>query len=147
MENTSGNLDQSAPTQTPSALQTSVTISPPTKSYASFAALIIIILGIIIFVAAPGFSRKGGDDRSQLAPTGIPDFNQAYASGDINHDGKKDTADSNFIQLNLNCKKSAPCWNQVIGKTIDGENPIYTSDLDLNHNDVIDDQDLVVVNQ
>ena len=53
--------------------------------------------------------------------------------------------DKMMIQKNLSCQNSEPCWKQVIGKTDEGDNPIYVSDLDLNHNGVIDSKDMEII--
>lgn len=67
--------------------------------------------------------------------------NPNYKATDINRDGKVDFTDRQFIDNNLGCKKQSPCWTKVIGKTMDGDNPIYASDLDLNKDNVIDKLD------
>ncbi|MFA5136482.1 MAG: dockerin type I domain-containing protein [Patescibacteria group bacterium] len=62
--------------------------------------------------------------------------------GDINHDGAVDTFDADLIQNSTPCNHVDPCWNKVVGKTRDGDNPIYTSDLDLNHDDNVNELDV-----
>ncbi len=68
-----------------------------------------------------------------------------YKKGDINRDGKIDGFDKHFIENELGCSMNSSCWNKVIGKTMDGDNPIYVSDLDLNKDGKIDNLDLELV--
>ncbi|NTU47325.1 hypothetical protein HGA88_06925 [Candidatus Roizmanbacteria bacterium] len=62
--------------------------------------------------------------------------------GDIYRDGKVSPQDIMIIKQHLGCKKTDPCWTKVIGKTHDGDNPFYGSDLDVNGDGKIDEADI-----
>lgn len=61
--------------------------------------------------------------------------------GDINRDGSADAMDAELIRSSTPCNHADACWNKVVGKTKDGDNPIYASDLDLNHDDNVNELD------
>jgi hypothetical protein len=65
--------------------------------------------------------------------------------GDINDNGIIDNTDVQIVRDHMGCKKNDLCWGDVIGKTLSGDNPIYTSDLDLNQDGIVDEQDAQVV--
>jgi hypothetical protein len=93
-------------------------------------AALVIFFGILIF-------------KKLLSPA--PTVNEAsvtYKKEDIDKDEKVDTSDEDFVIKQLNCQKSLPCWNKVIGKTLNGDNPIYTFDLDMNADGVINQLDV-----
>jgi len=68
-----------------------------------------------------------------------------WQQGDINHDGHANALDKLMIKKNFNCQKINSCWKKVIGKTNEGDNPIYVSDLDLNHDGVISNKDMAII--
>lgn len=95
---------------------------------------ISIIMSLIFFARkSPGTHTATPADSSGLVPT-VP--------GDFFRDGKVTQADIYLVQQYLSCKKGDVCWNKVVGKTHDGDNPIYTSDLDMNGDGVIDNRDI-----
>jgi hypothetical protein len=72
-------------------------------------------------------------------------YDPTTAEGDINDDGNVDYLDSQYIPTHTGCTEGDSCWSDVIDHTITGHNPIYTSDLDLNGDGVIDDSDTEVI--
>jgi hypothetical protein len=72
-------------------------------------------------------------------------YDPTMAEGDINDDGNVDFLDSQYISTHTGCSEGDSCWSDVIDHTITGHNPIYTSDLDLNGDGVIDDSDTEVI--
>jgi hypothetical protein len=107
---------------------------------------VVAIIGLGIFIFAPHApaplpavqttAPAPADSTGSLA-TGYP-------MGDINRDNKVDFADQQLIKSSIGCQKSNPCWTKVVGKTLDGDNPIYASDLDLNGDGIISAIDLTV---
>ncbi len=68
-----------------------------------------------------------------------------YKRGDINRDGRIDELDKRLVEVEMGCKNDSPCWQKVVGETMDGDNPIYVFDLDLNKDGKIDKVDLSLV--
>jgi hypothetical protein len=97
--------------------------------------LAVVALGAVayfMFFSKPSAApvpQTGG----QLSPTTL--------KGDINRDGSVDAMDAELIRSSTPCNHVDPCWNKVVGKTKDGDNPIYASDLDLNHDDNVNELD------
>jgi hypothetical protein len=67
--------------------------------------------------------------------------------GDINDDGSVTVVDVQLVRGQVGCTSESECWNTVVGKTLSGDNPIYTSDLDLDGDGSITDADAEIVNQ
>ena len=99
--------------------------------------LILVAVLALVFVL---ISSKNKSTVKTPTPTGI-----SSNIADINRDGRVDAVDKNFITSSMNCAKNASCWNKVVGKTSDGDNPIYASDLDLNHDGLVDQSDLNLI--
>jgi len=102
-------------------------------------ALVLISIGVFMFTSkgttpespkAASTEKKGG----QLSET--------KNKGDINRDGIANAEDASLIQKASPCNHVDACWNKVVGKTKDGDNPIYTSDLDLNKDDNVNEMDV-----
>lgn len=101
-------------------------------------ALVIIILlgvGVVVFFMksspqTPSTLKQGG---------GLP---ETKLKGDINRDGKINAEDADLVRKASPCNHAFECWNKVVGKTKDGDNPIYASDLDLNHDDNVNELDI-----
>lgn len=106
-----------------------------------FIGLVFVLFLLVIFIISSSFigSRLKQMD---VAPTGQT---SPYKKEDINRDGRVDNTDTEIIRENLNCQKTQPCWGKVIGKTLSGDNPIYTYDLDLNGDGVISTLDMALV--
>lgn len=105
-----------------------------------------VTISIIIAVLALSIYFVTGFLKKILSPA--PTINQStsiYKKEDINKDEKVDQADEDIVAKQINCKKIEPCWNKVIGKTLNGDNPIYVFDLDLNNDGVIDQLDTAQV--
>lgn len=60
---------------------------------------------------------------------------------DINDDGVINQTDVGIVKQNTGCAGGQPCWSRVVGKTLSGDNPIYASDLDMNGDDTISEED------
>jgi len=102
-------------------------------------ALIIIILLFFTVTASVFIYLKFFS--SNKKPSGEkPVF--TYKKGDINRDEKVDQLDFMYIRNADGCRQTDSCWNKVVGKTSDGDNPIYVSVLDLNKDGVINKKDL-----
>lgn len=101
----------------------------------------VFLLIILVIVSGLGFfffSMNKPATTTTTVPNAMTNINIL----DINRDEKVDQTDLTFITSNINCKSTDPCWNKVIGKTSDGDNPIYVFDLDLNKDNVIDQNDV-----
>lgn len=79
------------------------------------------------------------------APTATITPTPALNIADIDRSGAADEGDIQLIRPHLNCEKSQPCWNTTIGKTKDGDNPLYVFDLDLNKDGTITQADIDLV--
>ncbi len=84
---------------------------------------IIFYLIVIKFILSPKQNTNHINSTSQ----------SHYNKLDINRDGKVNYTDVQIINNSVGCKSIDPCWHKVVGKTLDGDNPIYNSDLDLNN--------------
>lgn len=101
-------------------------------------ALVIVILlgvGITVFFLksspqTPSTKKQGGE------------LSETKLKGDINRDEKIDSEDADLVRKASPCNHAFACWNKVVGKTKDGDNPIYASDLDLNHDDNVNELDI-----
>jgi len=104
--------------------------------------VITIAFLLILLVAFVGIS---GSRLLRPSPTMYLTPTPPVHPGDIDRSGTVDSVDGEYVRSNLGCRSSNPCWQKVIGKTKDGDNPIYTSDVDLNKNGIIDQADLDMV--
>ncbi len=96
----------------------------------------VVVLGVLGYLGS--FLLRSATS-TKVAPT--PAVNYA----DIDRSGTVDAEDAQLVRSHLNCEKSQPCWNTTIGKTKDGDNPLYVFDLDLNKDGKVDDADLGMV--
>jgi hypothetical protein len=104
-----------------------------------------LIIGIVIAVVLLGAGYYGMKILLRPAPMTGTATHFTNAAGDIDRSGIVDGADQALVQMGMGCTKSQTCWSKVIGKTKDGDNPIYILDTDLNHDGVIDQTDLDLV--
>ncbi|OGK62627.1 hypothetical protein A2334_03355 [Candidatus Roizmanbacteria bacterium RIFOXYB2_FULL_38_10] len=106
-------------------------------------AVIIVLTLIVILAIGIGFFflMKSPSNNASSTTNGKGDLSQTSLKGDINRDGAVDAEDADLIRKASPCNHVDPCWNKVVGKTKDGDNPIYASDLDLNHDDNINELD------
>ena len=82
---------------------------------------------------------------SKTTDTTKSDFaNTSGIGGDINDDGMVTSADIDMMSRASGCVSADPCWNEVVGKTLSGDNPIYTMDMDLNKDNAIDEADIAI---
>jgi hypothetical protein len=106
-------------------------------------------VGVIVAVVVGLAILVGGYFAVQVllrpAPTGKTGTSFTNAVGDIDRSGTVDESDKSLVRGQSGCLKTQPCWNQTVGKTKDGDNPIYVSDLDLNKDGFVDQQDLDLV--
>ncbi len=101
--------------------------------------VLVLILGAAVFFIFKKIALT--------SPQSTPSNNEERSAEDINWDNKVDYLDVNLVKSVLGCKKTDPCWNKVIGKTVTGDNPIYSSDSDLNKDGVIDDKDVSLLGE
>jgi len=109
-----------------------------------------LVITTIIAVIGGGFLlffKFNGQLKPDHSPTqssqNLPSSPE-WQKGDINHDGRVNAIDKLIIKKSFNCRNSDPCWQRVVGKTDEGDNPIYTADLDLNNDGIINTQDLEI---
>ena len=98
--------------------------------------VVAIILGIGGYV---GMQMMKPIPPPSLAPT------PAINSADIDRSGAADEEDKILVRGQLGCMKDQPCWNKTVGKTKDGDNPLYTFDLDLDKDGAITQKDVDTV--
>lgn len=67
------------------------------------------------------------------------------AASDIDRSGTTDESDRQLVQSHVGCTSTLPCWSMVVGKTKDGDNPIYTSDLDMDKDGSITTNDVAQI--
>ena len=102
------------------------------------ASVIVILFGVsgVFFLKSlprsPSTQKQGGPSETKF-------------KGDINRDGKIDAGDADLVRKASPCNHAFACWNKVVGKTKDGDNPIYASDLDLNHDDNVNELDISAI--
>lgn len=98
--------------------------------------VVVVILGLVGFI---GSQLMKSTPQATVAPTA------SLNKGDIDRSGAADEGDRMMIQAHVNCLKTEPCWNTTIGKTKDGDNPLYVFDLDLNQDGSITQADTDLV--
>ena len=118
------------------------------KKQGSASAIVILlvfmfILGVVVLFAFTTLFKRNETASQPKQQTGLA----TAMPGDFFRDGKVTQADITVVRTNMNCKKTDTCWNKVIGKTHDGDNPLYTSDLDTNQNGIIDEGDIPTLSQ
>jgi hypothetical protein len=100
------------------------------------ALLIVVILGVLGYFGSFLFRTAPA---TKIVPT------PAVNIGDIDRSGAADEGDMSMIRKEVGCMNSQPCWNKTIGKTKDGDNPLYVFDLDLNKDSSITQADIDLV--
>jgi len=107
--------------------------------------LVIGLVLVFLVLGAGGvflfFTKQPASPNPALSP--VPTISRA--KGDIDRSGVADEMDKTLVRSQLGCRKEDPCWQKTVSKTKDGDNPLYTFDLDLNGDGVIDDKDLALV--
>lgn len=98
--------------------------------------LVIVIIAIVGFVGAR---------LMKTTPTATIQPTVSQNKGDIDRSGAADEEDKRLVRASLDCLKSQPCWNTTIGKTKDGDNPLYVFDLDLDGDGTITQADIDLV--
>jgi len=98
--------------------------------------VILVLLGIVGYI---GFKFIKTTPTATVSPT--PLANKV----DINRSGVADEEDRIMVRKQVGCLKDQPCWNATVGKTKDGDNPLYVFDLDLNQDGSITQADVDLV--
>jgi len=96
----------------------------------------VVILGVIGYFASQLMKTT---PTATVAPT--PSANK----GDIDRSGAADEEDKMMVRKQMGCLKDQPCWNTTVGKTKDGDNPLYVFDLDLDQDGNITQADIDLV--
>lgn len=104
-----------------------------------------MIVGVLVIVLILGILGYVGSFLLRTAPTTKITPTPAANIGDIDRSGVVDDEDRMMIQKQIGCIKDKPCWNTTIGKTKDGDNPLYVFDLDLNKDGSITQVDIDLV--
>lgn len=107
----------------------------------SIGLIVGIVVGLVLL--AGGYMAV----RTLLRPAPSPSTTTTFTNspGDIDRSGSADEEDKRLFTGYDGCAKDQPCWNQTVGKTKDGDNPIYVSDLDLNADGMISTSDIELV--
>lgn len=102
-----------------------------------------VVVFLVICVIGAGFFVK---TFLRPAPSAslAPDTN-TYSNVDVNKDGNINQLDIALIKEALGCQENTTCWDKVIGKTVNGDNPIYSSDMDLNKDSIVDQKDIDLI--
>jgi len=104
-----------------------------------------MIIGLVVVVVIIGVVGFVGSQLMKTTPTATITPTTAANKGDIDRSGIADESDRMMVQKQLGCEKAQPCWNTTIGKTKDGDNPLYVFDLDLNSDGTISQADADLV--
>ncbi len=107
----------------------------------SIGLIIGIVVGLVLLVG--GYMAV----RTLLRPSPTTTTTTTFTNspGDIDRSGTVDEFDTQLFTGHDGCAKDQPCWSQTVGKTKDGDNPIYVSDLDLNADGMISTSDIELV--
>lgn len=111
-----------------------------------------IFIALLIFVGGIGgafyyfFYREGKSPFERSVLKKVSATNEGSGGGqripgDVNDNGTIDNTDVQIVRDHIGCESTQDCWGDVIGKTLSGDNPIYTSDLDLEKNNKVDESD------
>lgn len=103
-----------------------------------------MIIGLVL-LALLGVIGYFGSQFMKTTPTTTISPTPSANKGDINRSGVADEEDRIMVRKQLGCLKNQPCWNTTIGKTKDGDNPLYVFDLDLNQDGSITQADVELV--
>ncbi|MFH0773413.1 MAG: dockerin type I domain-containing protein [bacterium] len=104
-----------------------------------------MVIGILVAVLILGMLGYLGTLLLHPAPTKTITPTPAVNRGDIDRSGSADDGDRMMIRKQMGCVQGQPCWNSVVGKTKDGDNPLYVFDLDLNKDGSITQADIDLV--
>jgi hypothetical protein len=119
---------------------------------------IALIIGLILVVGVGiggglwfNFYRVGNDP-FKIEPLGKStkstqetSTNSGRKREDINDDGAVNGDDSQIVSASIGCSQVQSCWDDVIGKTLSGDNPIYVYDLDVDDSGEINDNDVAQI--
>lgn len=99
----------------------------------------VLLLAALSFFFLSGMGKSPNSSVATVVPTSAP------LTGDIDKSGVADDSDKLLIRGQLGCKKEDPCWKKTVGKTVEGDNPLYAFDLDLDKDGVISQKDMDMV--
>ncbi|PIV08376.1 hypothetical protein COW57_03080 [Candidatus Roizmanbacteria bacterium CG17_big_fil_post_rev_8_21_14_2_50_39_7] len=103
-----------------------------------------MVLGLVI-LALLGIVGYFGSQLMKATPTATVSPTPSANKGDIDRSGVADEEDRIMVRKQVGCLKDQPCWNATVGKTKDGDNPLYVFDLDLNQDGSITQADVDLV--
>ena len=104
-----------------------------------------MIVGILVGVIILGIGGYLGMQLMKPIPSPSLVPTPTINSADIDRSGAADEEDKILVRRQLGCVTNQPCWNKTVGKTKDGDNPIYTFDLDLDKDGAITQKDVDTV--
>lgn len=104
-----------------------------------------MILGLVVVVVVIAIVGFVGSQLMKTTPAATIQPTVSQNKGDIDRSGAADEEDKRLVRTHLDCMKSQPCWNTTIGKTKDGDNPLYVFDLDLNGDGTVTQADVDLV--
>ena len=104
-----------------------------------------MIVGLVLVLILLGIAGYLGSRLIKTTPTASITPTSTANIGDIDRSGAADEGDRMMIQKQIGCAKDQPCWNTTIGKTKDGDNPLYVYDLDLDKDGTISQKDVELV--
>lgn len=102
----------------------------------------LLAAGIYFLAPNPGTTSQQAAPQQQDSSLSI---GESRPAGDINDDGVVTQVDAQLVRAQIGCTSADACWNEVIGKTLSGDNPIYTSDLDMDSDGSITENDAIEV--
>ncbi|MEI6133058.1 MAG: hypothetical protein WCQ41_09595 [Bacillota bacterium] len=105
-------------------------------------AIIIVVLVVLILLGVGGY--MGSQLMKYIPSSNITPTVEVNLS-DIDRSGAADESDRIMIRGQIDCIKEQPCWDKTVGKTKDGDNPLYTFDLDLDKDGTITQKDVDLV--
>lgn len=112
---------------------------------------LLLFLGVGIGGGLWYFFYKEGKDPFKVVPlektksSKSAEANTGRKPEDINDDGVVDAEDVQLVQDNMWCTLTDDCWDDMIGKTKSGDNPIFVYDLDVAKDSSINDNDVAQI--
>ena len=103
------------------------------------------VVGILVVIILLGIGGFIVSQLMRITPPATVAPTPSVPIGDIDRSGAADEGDRMMIQKHIGCDKANSCWNSTIGKTKDGDNPIYVFDLDLDKDGLISQKDMDMV--
>lgn len=104
-----------------------------------------MIIGVIVALVVLGILGYVGSQLLRNTPKATTIPTPSVNKADIDRSGAADEGDKMMVRGNIGCEKINPCWNATIGKTKDGDNPLYVFDLDMDGDGLISQKDVDLV--